>query len=83
MIQLLRVKMRALTPKELDHWSSRHHDKAGAYAAQEKGDPFVEDLRGDHDNVVGLPRRGVRFLLKRARQAGFHIETALKVKSAR
>ncbi len=78
-----KVRMRSLTSKELDYWSSRHHDKAGAYAAQEKGDPFVEDLRGDYDNVVGLPRRGVRFLLKRARRAGFHVETALKVKSGK
>jgi len=30
-------------------------DKAGAYAVQECGDLIIEDVRGDYDNVVGLP----------------------------
>ena len=30
-------------------------DKAGAYAAQEKGGLFVEKIEGDFLNVVGLP----------------------------
>jgi len=67
-----RVKMRALTDEELEFWSRKNHDKAGGYAVQAKGDPFVERLRGDYDNVVGLPRKGVRLLLARARRAGFH-----------
>ncbi|HRY28503.1 MAG TPA: Maf family protein [Elusimicrobiota bacterium] len=66
-----RVKMRALSPERLRYWSQRNHDKAGAYAAQEKGSPFVEKLRGDYDNVVGLPRRGLRRLLAKARSAGY------------
>src|SRR5687767_14176470 len=65
------VRMRALSPEKLDFWSARNHDKAGAYAAQERRNPFVEGLRGDYDNVVGLPRRGVRRLLAQARKAGF------------
>jgi len=30
-------------------------DKAGAYAVQEHGDMIIEEVRGDYDNVVGLP----------------------------
>lgn len=66
-----RVKMRAFSPEKLDFWSGRNHDKAGAYAAQQRGSIFVEKLRGDYDNVVGLPMREVRRLLKRARSAGY------------
>lgn len=30
-------------------------DKAGAYAVQEHGDMIIEEVKGDYDNVVGLP----------------------------
>ncbi|MFA6567303.1 MAG: Maf family protein [Victivallales bacterium] len=30
-------------------------DKAGAYAVQEFGDMLIGNIRGSHDNVVGLP----------------------------
>lgn len=68
---MTRVKMRTFTEEELEFWSSRNHDKAGAYAAQHKRGKFVVGMRGDYDNVVGLPRRGVRLLLAKARRAGF------------
>jgi septum formation protein len=58
-----RVKMRELTPADIN-WAVRHHlDKAGAYAVQQKNDPFVQEIVGDFDNVVGLPMRIVRKLL--------------------
>jgi len=30
-------------------------DKAGAYAVQEKGSVFIANVKGNYDNVVGLP----------------------------
>ena len=30
-------------------------DKAGAYAVQEKGSVFIANIKGNYDNVVGLP----------------------------
>lgn len=67
---LTRVKMRRLSSVEIRGVYLRHHDKAGAYAVQEKNDPLVERIRGGYENVVGLPLKLVRgFLLK----AGFKI----------
>ena len=65
---LTRVRMRRFTEERLTALSRLNHDKAGAYAAQSGG--FVTDYRGDFDNVVGLPRRVVRKLLKKAVKAG-------------
>jgi len=64
---LSHVKMRILTEKEIKHSVTKNMDKAGAYAIQAKRDPFVEELKGDYDNVVGLPLRVVKRLLRFAR----------------
>lgn len=60
------VKIRALNPSEIARYSKTNHDKAGAYAAQARGNPFVEKFRGSHDNIVGLPLDALRTLLRRA-----------------
>lgn len=64
-----RVKMRRLSDEEIRRAAARHLDKAGGYAVQEKKDAFVEQIRGDYDNVVGLPMRVVGRLLRDAAQA--------------
>jgi septum formation protein len=88
-----RVQMREFSAEELGRLAARNHDKAGAYAAQARGNPFVQRYQGDFDNVVGLPRRTLRTLLGRAGRAGFPLgaertgrgkrEKRLRVKSAR
>jgi septum formation protein len=60
------VKMRRLTDAEIARASRKHLDKAGGYAVQERKDAFVERIRGDYDNVVGLPMRLVKRLLTAA-----------------
>ena len=57
------VKMRRLNNKDIAWASRKHLDKAGAYAVQERRDPFVEKIVGDYDNVVGLPMRLLNRLL--------------------
>jgi septum formation protein len=70
-VSVTRVKMKGLSLRELRYWSRRNHDKAGAYAAQGRGNPFVEKTVGEFDNVVGLPLRGVKRLLDAAAKKGF------------
>jgi len=61
------VRMKALTPKEIQRYveSGDWHGKAGGYGIQDK-DPFVERVRGDHENIVGLPMKKTRQLLEEA-----------------
>lgn len=66
---LSRVKARKLAHEELERFVGRHMDKAGAYAVQDKDDPFIEKVVGPRDNVVGLPLANVRSLLRRALRA--------------
>jgi septum formation protein len=39
-------------------------DKAGAYAAQEKADWIIKEIRGSYSNVLGLPLEETALLLK-------------------
>ena len=58
-----RVTMRPMAPDEVHRYARRHHDKAGAYAVQEKKDPVVTKISGSYTNVVGLPMELVQKLL--------------------
>lgn len=51
------LRMRPMTDAELDAYiaGAGWRDKAGAYALQEGGDEFVEEMDGSLSNVVGLP----------------------------
>ena len=66
-----RVKFKTLSKVEIEKTAHKHLDKAGAYAVQEKGDGFVNQIKGDYDNVVGLPMRLVKKLLDRLPQSLF------------
>jgi len=61
------VRFRTLSPEAIDRYlaAGGFADKAGSYAIQEVGDAFVESLKGDYDNVVGLPIGKVRELLRK------------------
>jgi septum formation protein len=59
------VRMKKIEPGDLSKLSRRHLDKAGSYAIQEKRDPIARVIKGSYDNVVGLPVRTVKTLLKR------------------
>jgi septum formation protein len=51
------VVFKKLTKPDIDLYMKKVHvlDKAGAYAIQECGDMIIDSIKGDHDNVVGLP----------------------------
>ena len=63
------VKFAPMTENEINWYVATDEplDKAGAYAIQGLGARFIEGIRGDYLNVVGLP---LRLLYKLVRSAG-------------
>jgi len=59
--EITEVVFKKLSDAVIREYMSKVHvmDKAGAYAVQEHGELIIEDLRGDYDNVVGLPVKKV------------------------
>jgi len=66
-VETSRVTFKTLSPSVIESYLKAVNclDKAGAYAIQESGDALVERLRGDYDNVVGLPLALLSRLLQR------------------
>jgi septum formation protein len=60
------VKFRALDEEEIEEYvrSGEPLDKAGAYGIQGRAALFVEGIRGDFYNVVGLPLQRLGLLLR-------------------
>ena len=58
---LTEVTFRKLTEKDILHYMELVDvmDKAGSYAFQEHGEMIISSVRGDTDNVIGLPVRDV------------------------
>jgi septum formation protein len=63
------VKFAVMSANEIDWYvaSGEPMDKAGAYAIQGPGSRFIEGIRGEYFNVVGLP---VRLLYEMMRAYG-------------
>ena len=51
------VEFAEMSDKLIEKYVATHEpdDKAGAYAVQEKGSVFIANIKGNYDNVVGLP----------------------------
>jgi septum formation protein len=60
------VRFRNLTGDEIRRYvaSGEPHDKAGAYGIQGRAAMFVEEIRGSHSGIVGLPLCETALLLR-------------------
>lgn len=60
------VRFRSLTPQEIRRYvnSGEPMDKAGAYGIQGRAAAFIEEIRGSHSGVVGLPLCETALLLR-------------------
>ncbi|MBI5743196.1 MAG: septum formation protein Maf [Elusimicrobia bacterium] len=65
--EVSRCKARRLPETELRALASKHHDKAGAYAVQDKDDAFIEKIEGRFDTIVGLSMNLVRKFMRQAK----------------
>jgi len=65
------VRMKKMPLDQILRLSQKHLDKAGAYAIQDRNDPYAHLVRGSYENVVGLPLDVTEKLL---RKAGFKIK---------
>lgn len=64
--ELTRVLFAGLSEEEIDEYISTREpmDKAGAYAIQGRAALFIEKIKGDYFNIVGLPIRLVYELIR-------------------
>ncbi|MDR0953301.1 MAG: Maf family protein [Elusimicrobiota bacterium] len=61
---ITKCKARRLSKSELLELAGKHMDKAGAYAMQDKGDMFIEKVKGSYTNVVGMPSELFEIMIK-------------------
>jgi septum formation protein len=68
------VKFASLDERQMDWYiaTGEPFDKAGAYAIQERASLFVEEVRGNYHNVVGLP---IPLVLRLAEELGYSLLT--------
>lgn len=61
-----KLRFRKILPQELARYldSNQWKGKAGAYAIQARAKGFVEKIEGDLDNVVGIPVKIVKRMIK-------------------
>ena len=66
-VELTEVRFAPMTDAEIDWYVSTREpmDKAGAYAIQGIGARYIESIKGDYFNAMGLPIRLVYELMRR------------------
>lgn len=64
--ELTQISFKELTDSEIENYilSDEPYDKAGGYAIQGKAGEFVVKIEGDYENVVGLPVKKLKQILK-------------------
>ena len=66
-VEMTEVRFAPMSTTEIDWYVETREpmDKAGAYAIQGKGARFIEEIKGDYFNVMGLPVRLLYDLVRR------------------
>lgn len=66
-VEMTEVRFAPMTEAEIDWYvlTGEPMDKAGAYAIQGKGARFIEGIKGDYFNVMGLPVRLLYDLIRK------------------
>jgi septum formation protein len=66
-LSISEVRFRELDDEEIQHYvrTGEPMDKAGAYGIQGRAAMFVEEIRGSHSGIVGLPLCETALLLRR------------------
>lgn len=61
------VKMKKMLPEEILGYiaTGEGRDKAGAYAIQGRADRFIEYIKGDYYNIMGLPIKKIKNILQK------------------
>jgi septum formation protein len=59
-----RCYMKKMTTERLKDIASKHLDKAGGWAVQDKNDYLITKIKGRYDNIVGLPMNLVNKFFK-------------------
>jgi septum formation protein len=65
-VEMTRVRFRPLSEREISHYldCGEYVDKAGAYAIQGRAAAFIDRIRGEVTNVIGLPVPRLALLLR-------------------
>jgi septum formation protein len=65
-LSISEVRFRELSPEEIRRYiqSGEPMDKAGAYGIQGRAATFIEDIKGSHSGIVGLPLCETAMLLR-------------------
>jgi septum formation protein len=65
-VEETRVHFRSLSDREIERYldCGEYTDKAGAYGIQGRAAAFVDRIRGDYTNVMGLPVARLTLLLR-------------------
>lgn len=64
--EITKVKFKKITDKEIEYYLDNYEvlDKAGSYAIQDINDMFIKSIKGNYDNVVGLPVKKLKKLIR-------------------